>query len=318
MLLSIGVVVMCVGLAAGVIGVVLPRIGSATPLAGFLRLAAVAGATAVGAGTMYVVRFNGGGPMSQVIADTAMVLAPTLMCIAVASPSARRLRGMVLLAAFLATGVAVGSTLLPVDGDVVVRSTALTLVCGLCAALAVRNRALPPGSRRMLVATMAAYAVYSAGRAVSAITGGASPLGQALYSPSAVVVAAVAAMLFSGVSVALVGRPDTVGTYADHRARTAVVIGDWKLATAAYGSDRVLALLIDLRLAARTLDPASVDAVHGVEISHPSAIVALSRRMRDVHGWRPDEIALLTTVGPRSTRRGDRDLPPSAERPCDT
>lgn len=86
MLLSIGVVAMRVGLAAGIIRVVLPRLGSPTPLGLFLRLASVSGALAVGTGAVYVVRSSGGGTGVLVAADTAMVLAASLLCVAVWHP----------------------------------------------------------------------------------------------------------------------------------------------------------------------------------------------------------------------------------------
>ncbi|AOX46435.1 hypothetical protein [Microbacterium sp. BH-3-3-3] len=312
MLLSIGVLVMCAGLAAGIIVIVLPRVGSPTPLGVFLRLSSVAGAMSVGAGTLYVVRFNGGGAVSQVMADTAVVLGPATMCLAVSAPRGRRLRVAVVLVLVVGAGVAASSALLPQDGALVVKAAALALSCAVCALLTARNRALPRSSRRVLIVTMATYALYSAGRAVTALPGLGSPAADLVFSPAGIVVAAITAMMLTGLSVALVGRPATVGTYADRRPRTAVVIGDWKLATAAYGRDRVLALLLDLRLAAREVDPSAVDAMHGVEVAHPSAVSTLSARMRDSHGWKPEEVALLTTAAPRSLRRSDRELPPSA------
>jgi len=295
MLLSIGVVVMSVGLAAGVIRVVLPRIGDPTPLGVFLRLASVSGALAVGAGAMYIVRFSGGEIGTLVAADTAMVLASSLVCVGLARPRAGRSASPSALGAAVALSavVAVSSAVLPPEVSLIVKSAALLLVSAVGATLALRNRVLPQASMRVLGATMTTYGVYAALRIV-VLTTPESPVTQTLFSSTGAGIAAVGTMLTTGVAVGLVGRPAARPDDGEDRRRTLVVIGDWKLANAAFGTDRVLGLLLELRLAARDLDPSAVDSPRGVEVATPSAVAALRERMRSSYGWRPEETELLT------------------------
>ncbi len=295
MLLSIGVIAMGVGLAAGVIRVVLPRIGDPTPLGMFLRLASVAGALAVGAGAMYVVRFSGGEIGTLVAADTAMILAASLLCVGLSKPRAGRSAPPRALAAAvaLAAVVAVSTALLPLSVSLIVKGAALLLVSGATAALALRNRSLPQASMRVMGATMIIYSVYAALRIV-VLTTPESLLMQTLFSSTGAGIAAVGTMLMTGVAVGLVGRPVARPDDDEDRRRTLVVIGDWKLANAAFGTDRVLGLLLELRLAARDLDPSAVDGPRGVEVATPSAVAALRARMRTSYGWRPEETELLT------------------------
>ncbi|WZH38910.1 MAG: hypothetical protein PIR02_09610 [Microbacterium enclense] len=294
MLLSIGVIAMCVGLAAGVIAVVLPRVGSPTPLGVFLRYSSVSGALSVGAGSMYIVRYSGGGTGTLVIADTTMVLAPAILCVAVWPPSGRRNGSPLALGAAVVVGVvvALSSALLDPETSLRVKAIVLTIVCGTLAVIALRNRVLPHRSIRTLGTAMGAYAVYSALRIVVASTP-ESPLSQSIFSPTGAGVAAVAAMLMCGVAVGLVGRPVAVPDAQDDRRRTLVAIGDWKLANTAFGTDRVLGLLLELRLAARELDSSAVDGPHGVEVALPAAVSVLRDQMRVTHGWRPEEVELL-------------------------
>lgn len=304
MLLSIGVVVMCVGLAAGVIRVVLPRLNSPTPLGMFLRLTSVCGALSVGAGAMYIVRFSGGGTGALVVADTAMVLAAGILCVAVWHPKNERSASPLGLAAAVGIAAVTGgsSALLPVDASLAVKAGALTLLSAVGAVIVLRNRVLPRATTRVLGTTMVTYGTYSALRAVVAATPD-SPLSASLFSATGAGVAAVSAMLLTGVAVGLAGRPVArVGTRDDHR-RTLVRIGDWRLANAAFGTDRVLGLLLELRLAARDLDSSAVDSAHGVEVNIPGAVSALRDRMRATYGWRPEEIELLTADSAAHRRR---------------
>jgi len=313
MLLSIGVVAMCVGLAAGIIRVVLPRLGSPTPLGLFLRLASVSGALAVGAGAMYIVRFSGGGTGVLVAADTAMVLASSLLCVAVWHPrsggSASPLGIAVALCFAALTGLS--SALLPPDASLAVKAGVLTLTSAVGAVITLRNRVLPRATMRVLGATLVTYGVYSALRMVVAATP-ESPLSQSLFSSTGAGIAAVSAMLMTGVAVGLVGRPVARAESSDDHRRTLVSIGDWRLATAAFGTDRVLGLLLELRLAARELDSSAVDAVHGVEVALPSAVSTLRHRMRTAYGWRPEETELLTdrSSAPRGRARGRTRIEP--------
>lgn len=306
MLLSIGVVVMSVGLAAGVIRVVLPRIGSPTPLGVFLRLASVSGALAVGAGAMYVARFSGGGTGTLVAADTCMILASALLCVGLAKPRRGRSASprALALAIAAAAAVAVSSALLAPDVSLMVKAVALLVVSAVGAPLALRNRALPHASMRVLGATMIVYGSYSALRLVVLSTP-ESLLTQTLFSPTGAGIAAVTTMLMTGVAISLVGRPVTRPDEDDDHRRTLVVIGDWKLANAALGADRVHGLVLEMRLAARDLDPSAIDGPRGVEIATPSAVAALRTRMRTSYAWRPEETELITDAWtqPRGRRR---------------
>jgi glutamate synthase domain-containing protein 1 len=73
----------------------------------------------------------------------------------------------------------------------------------------------------------------------------------------------------------------------------AVVIGDWDLASAAYGPDRMRTLLAELRTAARELHPDAVDVPSGVEITLDDAAAVLGDHLRSAYGWEPEQTILL-------------------------
>lgn len=292
---------MCVGLAAGLFGVILPRLGEPTRLAVFLRLATLSGVLSVGAGAMYVVRTNGGDTVSLVLADTAMVLAPALLWVGVRPASRFRVDPAVLLVMLAGASTAASAALLPSAASTAVKAGLLGGACALCAVAALRNRAIPRASMRVLAGAMTAYALFSLARCTAIILN-ATPSPEGPFSPAVVGGAAVIAMLLVGVSVALVGVPAIRVRASSDARRTRVAIDDWDLAAAAYGTDRVRALLVELRLAARDLDPRVVEATHGVETSLPRAGAVLRAHMRRAYGWTPEELQLLTDV-----RRPSRD-----------
>lgn len=299
MVLSIGVAVMCVGLAIGVVWVILPRIGSTGPLGVFLRVGALSGAVSVGAGVLDIMASSGAGDLSRVAADAAMVLAPALLCAALVVAPGRPLARSLPIAATVAAGAALSFALVPAAAPTI-KAFTFTAACGLCAVLAFRAPALPRRSRFVLAATMGSYGLYSAVRGVLSVTG--DSLGPA-FSPPGVTVAGIAAMLSTGVSIMMVGLPSASGATGGRRRGASISIGDWNLATAALGRERVRVLLLDLRLAARDLDPAAIDGPRGVETSLPSAATALRERLATDYGWRPEEVELITDATPRRRLR---------------
>ncbi|PTT20203.1 hypothetical protein DBR36_06180 [Microbacterium sp. HMWF026] len=76
-------------------------------------------------------------------------------------------------------------------------------------------------------------------------------------------------------------------------AGSAVVVGDWDLASAAYGPERLRGLVTELRAAARDLDPDAVDVPRGAELSTPDALDAVGRHLAAAYRWKPEEVILL-------------------------
>lgn len=299
MLLSIGVTVMCVGLAIGVVWVILPRIGTTGPLGVFLRVGALSGAVSVGAGVLTIMASNGAGDPCRVAADTAMILAPALLCAALAVAPDRFLSRSLPLAVAVAAAAALSFFSMPAAATAI-KAFALGLTCALCAVLAARARSLPRPSRLVLATAMGVYGLYSIVRGVLSVTD--ASLGP-VFSPAGVIVAGIAAMLSTGVSIMIVGLPAAGDAVGGRRRRAAISIGDWNLATAALGRERVRVLLLDLRLAARDLDPSAIDGPRGVETSVPSAVPSLRKRLAADYGWRPEEVELVTDATPRRRSR---------------
>ncbi len=73
----------------------------------------------------------------------------------------------------------------------------------------------------------------------------------------------------------------------------AVVVGDWDLASAAYGPERMRDLVVDLRAAAHDLDPHAADVPRGAELTVADPVEALGARLRDAYGWAPEQTILL-------------------------
>ena len=300
MVLSIGLAVMCVALGVSMIGVILPQLGSRVPLHFFLRVTSMAGVLAVGATAMFVLAFQGGGLLPLVIASAAMVLSPSVMCIAVTPPRTRRIRVLVVFAVALALGAGIAPVVLEPSAALTVRVLGLAAASGLCAVLTARARAIP---RRTALVTMAGFAVYSLLRvAVSVSPLADTPLDRALFSADAAGVAATASVLLTGVAVVLVRRSPALARPEHVDAWTRVAFDDWARARADLGTDGLLALLTELRMAAREVNPSAVDVYRGVEVRQPSALPAVRSRLRDGYGWRTAHLALLTE-GAEATRR---------------
>lgn len=295
MVLSIGLAVMCVALGASMIGVILPQLGSRVPVHFFLRVTSMAGVLAVGSTAMYVLAFQGGGPVALTMASTAMVLAPAMLCIAVSPPRSRRVRALVAFAVVLALTVGITTTALEASAALTVRILAVAAACGLCAVLSARARTIPRRSAIVLAATTGGFAAYSLLRvAVSLSPLAGTPLDRMLFSVEATGVAATASVLLTGLAVVLVRRSPALGGPDRTSTWTRVAFGDWPRARTELGADGLLALLTELRMAAREVDPSAVDVYRGVEVSLPSALPAVRSRLRDGYGWRAAQLSLLS------------------------
>lgn len=295
MLLSIGLVVMCAALGVSTIGVILPQLGSRAPLHFFLRVTTMAGILSVGSTAMFILALQGGGPLALAMASAAMVLAPSMMGIAVSPPRSRRVGILAVSAAMLALTVGVSSVLLAAPAALTLRLLALATTSGVCAVLAARSRTIPRRSALVLAVTTGGFSAYSLARvAVGAGPLAGSALEQAVFSAEAAGVVATIAVLLTGVAVVLVRRTPGLGSARGDSAWTRVAFGDWRRARTELGTDGLLALLTELRMAAREVDPLAVDVYRGVEVRLPRALPTVRSRLRDTYGWRAAQLTLLT------------------------
>lgn len=302
MLLSIGLAVMCVALGVSMIGVILPQLGSRVPLHFFLRVTAMAGVLSVGSTAMFVLAQQGGGRLALAMASATMVLAPSMLCIAVTPPRSRRIRLLIAFAVVMALGVGITSVAMEESSARTVRFLALAAACGLCAVLAARARTIPRRSAFVLAGTTGGFAAFSLARvAVAASPLAGSPFDRVVFSAEAVAVVATISVLLVAVAVVLVRRSPALGRTEGATAWTRVAFGDWSRARTELGTDGLLALLTELRMAAREVDPSAVDVYRGVEIDQPSALPAVRSRLRDGYGWRSAQLALLSQ-GTETTR----------------
>ncbi len=298
MVLSIGLAVMCATLGVCVIAVILPQLGSRGPLHFFLRVAAMAGVLSVGSTAMFILAFQGGGPLPLTLAAMGMVLAPALLCIAVTPPRSRRVRPLVALAIILAAAVGSSAALLPDIAALRVRLAGVATVCLLCALLSARARALPRRSAWVLSATTGAFGLYSSVRLVVGLTPAAgSPVGDLLFSAEAAAVAATACVLLVGLAVVLVRRSPTAHGRDASSEWCRITLADWRRGRRELGMDGLLALLAELRTAARDIDSSAVEVYRGVEVRRSAALPAIRMRLRDTYGWRPAQLALLSASG---------------------
>ncbi|WP_150955225.1 hypothetical protein [Microbacterium testaceum] len=293
--LSFGLLAVSAAVAGAVMFVALPRLGAPAPLTLFFRFAAVAGVTAVGSSWMYAIYGAGGGIPTLVVGDVAMVLAPGLLLIALTALAGRRTRNATVVVLALAVGVAVVTATVPLPGSLAVKALALAATCGACAWAASRSPVEPFAPLRVIALTTAMYAAYSLSRVV---VGGTVGWDSALYGMAfsfvpATVLGALAVLAVGAAVVRVRFGPRDEAETPQCPAGAAVVVGDWDLASAAYGPDRMRNLVADLRAAARDLDPVAVDVPRGVETHVPDAIPALGNRLRSAYGWEPEQTILL-------------------------
>lgn len=296
MALSWALLAISTAVVGSVLFVALPRVGSPGPLALFLRFAAASAVAAVGASALYLVYSGSGGRATLAVADMCMVLAPLLLLVALRVLEGRS--GPVWSVGAFVGAIAVGAvtTLAPEPVSMPVKVAVLAVVCGACAWVAARSDAEPWSAMRTIALANAAYSVFSVLRGVIAgLTGWGSPRYDLAFSfvPATIVGALVVTAV--GVSIVRIAlaRDRARVSRAARPPGAVVVVGDWSLASAAYGADRVRGLVSDLREAARSLDPEACDVPRGVELAVPQPLAALTEQVRTSYGWSADEIALL-------------------------
>ncbi|WP_133177875.1 hypothetical protein [Microbacterium testaceum] len=293
--LSWGLLAVCAGVASVVSFVALPRIGTPAPMILFLRFVAVSGVTAVGSSAMYFIYTAGGGILPLVLGDVAMVLSPALLAVAVAVLDGRRAR--VTSAAVLAVTliVAIVTATVPLPASLAVKALALAVTSGACAWACARARIEPYGPLRVIGITTAVFALYCVARvAVGLAAGWDSGLFRAGFSfAPATVLGGVAVIVVGAAVIRLRFAAPSPPSPLVCPAGSAVVVGDWDLASAAYGPERLRGLVTELRAAARDLDPDAVDVPRGAELSIPDALDAVGQHLAAAYRWKPEEVILL-------------------------
>lgn len=293
--LALGLLAVSAAVAAVVFFVAIPRIGLPGRTTLFLRFAAVAGISAVASSVMYFMYMAGGDILTLVLGDVAMVMAPSFLLVALSVLDGRRARRTSVAVVALALTVAVVTATVPLPGSLVVKALALALACAGCAAVALRADVEPFAPVRLVAVTNGVFALYCIARVVVGLAAGwESTLYRVGFSYAP-------ATLLGGVVVILVGVA-VIRLRFGRRVRaeevvcphgSAVVVGDWDLAVAAYGADRVHELVTDLRQAARDLDPRAVDIPRGAELTISDPLRAVGERLQADRGWKPEDVILL-------------------------
>ncbi|MFJ4036567.1 hypothetical protein ACIPVB_00660 [Microbacterium sp. NPDC090007] len=293
--LSWALLAVCAAVASVVAFVALPRIGTPAPMTLFLRFVAVAGVTAVGSSAMYSIYAAAGGILPLVLGDVAMVLAPSLLVMAVATLDGRSVRTMSAAALSLSLIVAIVTAVVPLPGSLVVKALALAVACGVCAWVCARARIEPFGPIRVICVTTAAFALYCVARvAVGVVAGWESVLYRVAFSfAPATVLGGVAVVVIGAAVVRLRVASSARRQPVACPAGSAVVVGDWDLASAAYGPERMRGLVAELRAAARDLDPGAADVPRGAELSVAEALTGVGQHLAVAYGWKPEEVILL-------------------------
>ncbi|MDQ1124281.1 hypothetical protein [Microbacterium trichothecenolyticum] len=314
---STGLLGVCIAVTAAVLAVAMPRVGTPAAMNLFLRFAAVGGVCAVGSSAMYLIFVAGAGITSLVMGDVAMVLAPAVLFVAIIVLSGGHALLPSVAAVVLAVGVAVVTATVPLPASSAVKTLALALACGATAWAAERAGAGSSGPLRLISVTTALFAAYCVVRVTVGFSAGwESPVFVAGFS-------FIPTTVLGGVGVMLIGAAVVRLRFGQVRdsapeqcpVGSSVVLGDWDLASAAYGPDRMRALVTELRSAGRELNPDAVDIPRGIEVSVPDAYAKLGERLRSVYGWEPEQTILLvdgagataatpTVPPPRRRRRG--------------
>lgn len=307
--LSLVLLAISVAVATTVLFVALPRVGTPGVMLLFLRFAAVSGVCAVGSSAMYLIYATGGGILSLVMGDVAMVLAPALMFVALGVLDGRGAVRSSLMAGGLAVAVAVVSATVPLPGSLVVKALALTAACAATAWTAFRSGAPARGPLRLIALTNAVYAVYCVARVVAGVVAGwESAVYLAAFSFAPATMLGALAVLLTGLAVVRLrfGRRRIESAHI-RPGGTAVVIGDWDLASTAYGPDRMRTLVAELRAAATDVDPGAAHVPRGAALSVSDAEAVVGSRLAADYAWPPEQVALLVdgaTTGPVRTHPG--------------
>lgn len=299
--LSLGLLGVCIVVAAAMLFLAMPRVGTPGPLTLFLRFAAVSGVAAVGSSAMYFIYGSGGGLLTLAFGDVSMVSAPALLTVAVCVLARRGVRRAAVAALMLATVVGIVSVVIPLPASLAVKALGLTAACAACTVVVVRSRPQPAGPLRLIATVTGVYAVFSAARVIVAgVAGWDSPLYAAAFSFGPTTLMGGLAVVLIGAAVVRVRfgpRPDA--PHARRSGGSVVVVGDWDLAAAAFGPHRVRQLVDDLRRAARDLDPTATDVPRGVETHASDPVAALSARLRKAYGWTVEDTILLVGDDPQ-------------------
>lgn len=293
---SFGLVAVSVAVSAAVLFVALPRLGNPGAPTLFLRLTAVSGLAAIASSVMYLMFMAGGGIVPRVVGDTAMVLAPAVFFVALRVLSGDRARRLSVAVVAVGLGVALVSTVAPMPASGIVKVSVLAVVCAACGVAAARSDVEPWAPLRLVMLTCGGYAVFCVARLlVGLLLGLDSGVYTAVFSFAPVTAAGCLAVLLIGIAVVrlFAGRSAVPPRPADRPAGAVVVLGDWDLASAAYGADRMRGLVRDLREAGRTLDPDAADVPRGIEVGVAQPVTALAHCLRSQFGWGADEITLL-------------------------
>ncbi|MDQ1135487.1 hypothetical protein QE410_000286 [Microbacterium sp. SORGH_AS 1204] len=293
--LSLVLLSVCIAVAAAMLFLAMPRVGTPGPLTLFLRFAAVSGVAAVGSSAMYFIHGAGGGRLTLAFGDVAMVSAPALLAVALCVLAGRGVRRAAVAALTLATTVGVVSLMIPLPASLAVKALGLTVACAACTAVVLLGRPQPAGPLRLIATVTGAYAVFSAARVVVAgVAGWDSPLYAAAFSFGPTTVVGALAVLLIGAAVVRVRfGPRADAPRTERSGGSVVVVGDWELASAAFGPRRLRQLVEDLRLAARDLDPTAADVPRGVEIGVPDPVAVLAARLQEAYGWTAEDTILL-------------------------
>lgn len=303
--LSVALLAISVAVVSSVLFVALPHLGGPSTMRLFLRFATGFFVCVVSACALYVVARTGGGVLFQVMGDTAVVLAPSLLFVGLCVLTERRALEPGVLAFALTVAVAVVSTTVPQPTPLIVRGVAVAVACVACAWAALRSPVEPAQPLRVIAVIGGSYAVYSLVRMLVGLTAGwgsATVLAATFFVPAIITGVVVATVVIACVGWLSVGRSRLEATRR-RPAGTLVVVGDWHLASAAYGQERVRTLVLQLHAAARDLDPNAVGVARGVEVVLASPVAVLGARVRDAYGWSADEVALLSDGAPTGTVR---------------
>lgn len=307
MLLTIGLAVMCIGVAFGVVGIALPRASAPVPFTTFIQYAVMAGIFSIGSTVMYVVNRYDGARLALVVGDATMVLAAGTMAVGLAGLAVGRRRAALGLVAVTAIAVGASTAATSEDVSLMIKAAVLTVVCGVCTLAAVRSPVAPRRPALLIAAAMGLYTVYSAARAlVGVTTGWAGPVGAVFRSLEIGSAVAIATVLVCGLGIVLALRFSGQVSDGEPREHSVVVIGDAQLVASAFGSDRLRSLVNELRAAAHALDDHAVDVRNGVATAMPSALPTLGEQMQNGFGWSPEEIALLVDGDGRRGRTNRR------------
>lgn len=298
----------CLAVASAVIVFTLPSLGSPGRPQLFARFSIAAGICAVGSSLMYAIYLLGGGVLAIAVGDTFMVLAPGGMLMALGVLSGR-MRSAIVAASCAVVAVAVTSAFVGIPISLLIKVIALTMLCALTAREALRQPLAGTAGAVTLVVVNIAYAVFSVGRIVVALTLGVDSLlyelAFATYPTTVVGAVAVAA---TGVAVIRIAKARGLGRgSAAPKASGGHRVGEWWVALpepadlrAAFGGAVASRFAQDLSAACEVLRGRLAPGDAGTR--PPESTQHFPRMLRaelEQRGWSESEIAVVTIVDER-------------------